>query len=89
MLLESEGFEVVGEAAAPDSPQTSLRPDVVLLDVYLPDINGFEVAKQLMTNGDPPEIVLTSSRDPRDFGAMIEQSGAKGFISKAEPPGLR
>jgi DNA-binding NarL/FixJ family response regulator len=90
VLLESEGFEVVGEAADGASAiqaATSLRPDVVLLDVYLPDINGFEVAKKLMANGDSPVIVLTSSRDPRDFGALVEQSGAKGFISKAELSG--
>jgi len=90
VLLESEGFEVVGEAADGASAiqaATALRPDVVLLDIYLPDINGFEVAKKLMTNGDPPEIVLTSSRDPRDFGALVEQSGARGFISKAELSG--
>ena len=62
----------------------ALRPDVVLLDVILPDIDGFEVAAALTRNGDPPVIVLTSSHDPRDFGTLIEESGARGFISKAE-----
>ena len=87
MLLESEGFEVVGEAADGASAidaAASLRPDVVLLDVYLPDIDGFEVAAALRRNGDPPEIVMISSHDPRDFGPLLEQSGARGFISKAE-----
>ena len=65
-LLEDEGFEVVGEAADGTSAieaATSLRPDVVLLDIYLPDMNGFEVAAALRRNGNPPEIVLTSSHD--------------------------
>jgi DNA-binding NarL/FixJ family response regulator len=87
VLLNSAGFEVVGEAAdgasAIEAAQ-ALRPDVVLLDVILPDIDGFEVAAVLIKNGNPPTIILTSSHDPRDFGALIEESGARGFISKAE-----
>jgi DNA-binding NarL/FixJ family response regulator len=89
-LLESEGFEVVGEAADGASAieaAESLRPDVILLDVYLPDIDGFQVAAALKRNGTPPAIVLTSSRDARDFGPLVEQSGARGFIAKAELSG--
>jgi DNA-binding NarL/FixJ family response regulator len=90
-LLESEGFEVVGEAADGASAieaATSLRPDVMLLDVYLPDTDGFEVAATLTRNGNAPAIVLTSSRDARDFGPLVEQSGARGFIPKAELSGM-
>ncbi len=89
-LLESEGFEVVGEAAdgaAAIEAAESLRPDVMLLDVYLPDIDGFEVAATLTRNGRAPAIVMTSSRDARDFGPLVEQSGARGFIPKAELSG--
>ena len=89
-LLESEGFDVVGEAAdgasAIDAAR-SLRPEVILLDVYLPDIDGFEVAATLTTNGPEPAIVMISSRDARDFGPLVEQSGARGFIPKAELSG--
>jgi DNA-binding NarL/FixJ family response regulator len=89
-LLESEGFEVVGEAAdgasAIEAAQ-SLRPDVILLDIYLPDIDGFEVASTLTRNGGAAAIVMTSSRDARDFGPLVEQSGARGFIPKAELSG--
>jgi DNA-binding NarL/FixJ family response regulator len=87
VLLESAGYEVIGEAADGASAieaANTLRPDVVLLDIILPDIDGFEVAAALARNGNPPQIVLTSSHDPRDFGTLIEQSGARGFIPKAE-----
>ena len=86
-LLESEGFEVVGEAqdgAAGIEAALRLRPDVLLLDVQLPDIDGFAVAEQLTRNGWSPAIVLTSSRDLSDFGSLVAQSGARGFVPKAE-----
>jgi DNA-binding NarL/FixJ family response regulator len=91
-LLESEGFDVVGEAADGASAleaAASLHPDVVLLDIYLPDVDGFAVAAELTRNGrrKPPAIVLISSRDARDFGPLVEQSGARGFIPKAELSG--
>ena len=77
-LLESEGFEVVGEAvdgASAIEAAASLQPDVVLLDVYLPDMEGFEVAT-LAGNGTPPAVILTSSREASDFGPLVERSGA-------------
>jgi DNA-binding NarL/FixJ family response regulator len=86
-LLESEGFEVVGEAedgAAGLEAALRLRPDVLLLDVQLPDIDGFAVAEQLTRNGWSPAIVLTSSRDLSDFGSLVAKSGARGFVPKAE-----
>lgn len=89
-LLESEGFDVVGEAAdgaTAIEAVKSLRPDVVLLDVYLPDIDGFKVATTLTKNGRGAAIVLTSSRDARDFGPLVRESGARGFIPKAELSG--
>src|SRR5687768_16499569 len=89
-LLESEGFDVVGEAADGASAieaAMSLRPDVVLLDVHLPDINGFKVAATLTRNGGRSAVVMTSSRDARDFGPLVEQIGARGFIAKAELSG--
>lgn len=91
-LLESEGFEVVGEAADGASALAAaaeLRPDLVLLDVQLPDLDGFAVSQQLLasTNGHAPAIVLTSSRDSADFGPLVEASGARGFVAKAELTG--
>jgi CheY-like chemotaxis protein len=89
-LLEAEGFVVVGEAADGESALTEigrLTPEVVLLDVQLPDIDGFEVAARAAGLDAVPQIVLTSSREASDFGSLIEESGARGFIAKDELSG--
>jgi DNA-binding NarL/FixJ family response regulator len=89
-LLEAEGYEVVGEAEDGESgiaAAKALHPDVVLLDVQLPDIDGFEVAARLTSNGNCPSVVLVSSRDGCDFGPLVARSGARGFIPKAELSG--
>jgi len=88
VLLELEGFEVVGEAedgASALELASRLRPELVLLDVALPDTNGFEVAKQLADG--PSKIVLTSSREQRDLGRRIVTSGAVGFVPKDQLSG--
>jgi DNA-binding NarL/FixJ family response regulator len=90
MLLEAEGFTVVGEAEDGMSgleAVAALHPDVVLLDVHLPDINGFEVAARLTANGGSPAIVLTSSRDVEDLGFLAGRDGVRGFIPKSELSG--
>jgi DNA-binding NarL/FixJ family response regulator len=82
-LLELDGFEVVGEAADGASGAAlarELEPEVVLLDVALPDASGFEVADQLRDTRST--VVLVSSRDPADFGTKVSMSGAAGFIPK-------
>jgi DNA-binding NarL/FixJ family response regulator len=89
-LLTSGGFEVVGEAANGQAAVTAarrLQPDVVLLDVQLPDIDGFEVMMRLRQDAAGPAVVLTSSRDRSDYGERVDRSGARGFIPKAELSG--
>jgi DNA-binding NarL/FixJ family response regulator len=86
-MLEADGYEVVGEATDGTSAINAareLRPDVVLLDIRLPDVDGFRVAEQLAANGAAPAIVLTSSRDRSDFGSEIDAGPAHGFIPKSE-----
>ena len=89
-ILEADGFEVVGEAedgAGAIAVTRAQRPDVLLLDVQLPDLDGFAVCREVCSNGACPAVVLVSSRDACDYGALIEQSGARGFIPKAELSG--
>jgi DNA-binding NarL/FixJ family response regulator len=87
LLLEVEGYDVVGEAedgmTGIDAARR-LRPDIVLLDVQLPDIDGFEVAERLCAAGDGPAIVLISSRDRADYGRCLAATPARGFLPKAE-----
>ena len=90
MLLEAEGFEVVGEA--PDGLTAikavhELQPQMVLLDVQLPDIDGFEVAARITANGSAPAVVLTSSRDVDDLGPLGDSVQVRGFIPKSELSG--
>lgn len=89
-MLEAEGFEVVAEAgtgAEALQAAETWRPELVLLDVHLPDIQGFDVAERLQVNGSSPAVVLTSSRDAADFGPLVERSGARGFIPKSDLSG--
>ena len=89
-LLESEGFEVVGEAGDAASALRAvkqLRPDLVLLDVQLPDLDGFEVADRLAAQENPPTVVLVSTRGAASYRRRLAGTTARGFISKGDLSG--
>ncbi len=89
-LLDADGFCVVGEAADGAGAVAAvhrLRPDVVLLDVQLPDLDGFAVADRLLGRPGAPAVVLTSSRSRSDYGERLDRPGICGFIPKDELSG--
>jgi CheY-like chemotaxis protein len=91
-LLESEGFVVVGEVADGSSAIAAareLQPEVVLLDVQLPDIDGFEVARRLREKPAGPMVILTSIRDASNYRSRLPGTPARTFIGKADLTGAR
>jgi DNA-binding NarL/FixJ family response regulator len=89
-LLEAEGFDVVGEAADGDEAieaVSRLLPQIVLLDIQLPGLDGLSVAELLAQLPDPPTVVLLSSRDKAAYGRRLHQTSARGFIPKSELSG--
>ncbi|MBV9006945.1 MAG: response regulator transcription factor [Solirubrobacterales bacterium] len=89
-VLEDAGYQVIGEAHDGQSALAAarvLRPAVILLDVQLPDLDGFEVALQLTASEDAPAVVLTSSREGNEFGGLVAASRARGFLPKDEVSG--
>ena len=89
-LLSFAGYDVIGEAedgASALARVRELQPDVVLLDILLPGIDGIDVAEELAANPEAPAVVLTSSRDATDYGRRLRRALARGFIPKAELSG--
>ena len=89
-LLAVDGYDVVGEAADGRSgleAAAALQPDVVLLDVRLPDMDGFEVAHALASRGSSAAVVLTSSSDDPLYPGRAAGSGARGFVAKHDVSG--
>ena len=84
-LLQAEGFDVVGEAgdgAGALAAVAVLRPQIVLLDIQLPDLDGLTVAEQLARAADAPAVVLISSRDAAAYGPRLQATPAWGFLPK-------
>jgi DNA-binding NarL/FixJ family response regulator len=89
-LLECDGWNVVGEAGDGTSGLTAartLKPDVVLLDVRLPDIDGFAVAEELAAGGGGPAVIVTSSSDDPLYPDRARRTGARGFVAKHDLSG--
>ena len=86
-VLTAAGFDVVagaGDRAGGRKLARELHPDVVLVDVQLPDGDGFQLARELTRRPGAPVVVLVSGRPRSDYGRLVERSGARGFIDKAE-----
>ncbi len=84
-LLADEGFDVVacvGTGATAIEAVCRLRPDAVLLDIQLPDIDGFEVARRLATLVPRPAVVLVSSRGASSYGSELLAAPVRGFLDK-------
>lgn len=90
-LLEADGFAVIGEAADGQSALAAaerLRPGLVLLDIQLPDLDGFAVAERLANGSEPaPAVVLVSSRTASSYRRRLKGSPALGFVAKSELSG--
>jgi DNA-binding NarL/FixJ family response regulator len=89
-LLQADGFVVIGDApdgATALAAARRLRPDVVLLDVQLPDLDGFAVAERLAAFPGPPLVVLISGRDAAAYGSRVDTAPARGFLTKRELSG--
>jgi DNA-binding NarL/FixJ family response regulator len=86
-LVLAHGFRVIGEA---DGMITGialvkrLRPDAVLLDVHMPDGDGFEAAAEVLRDPHPPAVVITSDGDPAELEPLAQACGARGFLPKAD-----
>ena len=87
-LLESEGYRVVAEAASGEIAldlAVAAEPDLVLLDIGLPGIDGFQVCSAIRARLPRARIVLISSRDLNDVGPdRVLACGASGFVHKAD-----
>jgi DNA-binding NarL/FixJ family response regulator len=86
-LLETEGYCVVAEATTGESALEQIAaadPELVLLDIGLPGVDGFQVARAICALLSRARVVLTSSRELADIGAdRIAACGAVGFVHKA------
>jgi CheY-like chemotaxis protein len=86
LLLEG-GYDVVGSAAGGGEAMervADLQPDVVLLDVLLPDLDGLDVAQRLACLPQPPVVVVISSRTRGELAASLADAPVRGFLAKDE-----
>jgi DNA-binding NarL/FixJ family response regulator len=86
VVSAADGFEVVGEAASGEESLVAahrLRPDLVLMDIHLPGMDGIEASRRMRAERVGAVVLLLSTYDPNDFASRLESSGASAFIPKA------
>jgi CheY-like chemotaxis protein len=90
LMLQKAGFTVTEAASGLEATEvvSRIRPMLVLLDIQLPDIDGFEVARRIAAHEQSPVIVLTSTREASDYGERVTASPAAGFLPKDELSGV-
>jgi two-component system invasion response regulator UvrY len=89
----TQGFDVVGETGTGEESVVAagrLQPDLVLMDVHLPGIDGLEASRRIRRANPKVAVLLLSTYDREEFAVRIAESGAIAFISKAAfgPDGL-
>ena len=86
MVVElTDGFEVVGEAETGEASidaARNLRPDLVLMDVNLPGIDGLDASAKIRAGEEPPVVFLVSTYDADVYASRIPASGAAAYLSK-------
>lgn len=86
LLRKETGWEVCAESSdGPDTLRKALdsRPDLILLDVQMPGVRGFDLARQLRRELPQTPLFLISHHDPRQLAAVAREAGATGCIDKA------
>ena len=86
VVEETDGFEVVGEVASGEESLDAaelLRPDLVLMDVNLPGIDGLEATRRLLASDSPPVVLLLSTYDEDAGEGFVAESGAAGYVTKS------
>ena len=82
----TDEFEVAGEAESGEASvelAKELKPDLVLMDVNLPGINGLDATRQILDDGDPPVVLLLSTYEEAEYAPRAAECGAAAYIPKA------
>jgi DNA-binding NarL/FixJ family response regulator len=83
---ETDGFVVVGQAESGEESlelAAAVRPDLVLMDVNLPGIDGLEATRRLLSGDAPPVVLLLSTYDEEAGADFVAESGAAGYVTKS------